>query len=78
MKVYITKYWLTKGIIEKEGDIVYKDSLFKSNNSRYAEYFHKNQFFLTMEEAKKHCEVLRFKKIKILEGQIKKIEEIKF
>lgn len=79
MKVFITKYALTTGIIEKEVEInklyprmvtVFED--------RWRATFVKPYWHETKEEAINHCEELRVKKLQSLDKQIKKISKIKF
>ncbi len=76
MKVYITKYALTGGILEKEGYIV------KDNDRMVAidgyNYYHKPFWHITKEDAIKHAEEMRIKKLQSLDKQIKKISKIKF
>lgn len=77
MKVYITKYALTTGIIEKE---VTQDSrtMVTVKSDRWSAPFHKPFWHETKEEAIKHCEELRIKKLQSLDKQIKKISKLKF
>lgn len=77
MKVYITKYALTTGIIEKEVTV---DSLtmVTVKTERWQTSFHKPFWHETKEEAIKHCEELRIKKLQSLDKQIKKISKLKF
>lgn len=81
MRVWITKYALTQGIIEKEvreggkgfeGMIVTKD--------KYPACFHGEgkEWHRTKESAIKEAEEMRKKKIESLKKQIKKLEVMKF
>lgn len=78
MKVWITKYALTDGIIETE--IVSQDpvwTVFKNNMSIYS----KNigiDFHTSLNGAKLRAEEMRQKKIESLKKQIKKLEEMRF
>lgn len=73
-KAYITKYALTDGIIEKEGEIV-KDTYF---NVRKYGFFSKGDYFFTKEEAIEKAEQMRLKKIESLKKQILKLEKLTF
>lgn len=75
MKIWITKWALTQGIIEAEatdeGDGYAK---VKGDYSLYR----RDEWYRSKEDAIKHSEVLRDKKIKSLEKQILKIKNLKF
>lgn len=85
MKVWITKYALTKGIIETD---VYEECLgtdpsgnmisVKSNG--YVSYFHGkgNDWHTTKESAIQKAEEMRKKKISSLKKQIEKLEKMRF
>lgn len=63
MKVWVTKYALSKGILEREGDVLPNDpSVFKPTNGFYIGYPLKNEWWLTKEEAVNHADYLRRKK----------------
>lgn len=80
MKVWITKYALTKGIIESEAKLTSKDSVsvmeFDPNLPMH--WFYKGDWHRTKEEAVKRAEEMRKKKIESLKKQIKKLEEMRF
>jgi len=80
MKVYITKYALTKGILEKEEAEVCKDTSLDmiSVHSRYTEYYHKPDWHESKEEAIEQAEKMRERKIKNLEKQINKLKNLSF
>jgi hypothetical protein len=82
MKVYITKYALTKqGIIE----ITFPDGI-EDNDSVFTtypgeeglDYLTKSQWYRTREEAVARAEGMRKRKIASLERQIKKLQEMEF
>lgn len=85
MKVWITKYALTQGIIEKE---VYEDCLRidPSGNvisvklNGFITYFHGlgNEWHKTKESAISKAEKMRQRKISSLKNQIEKLEKMKF
>ncbi len=78
MKVYITKYALTKGIIETEdAEICYNISENMIRSKKYG-YFHKNDWQATKEGAVLRVEVMRIKKIESLKKQIEKLDKMKF
>lgn len=84
MKVWITKYALTQGIIEKE---VYDDCLKTDPSGNkisvklngFITYFHGlgNEWHKTKESAIAKAEEMRQKKIASLKNQIEKLEKMK-
>lgn len=85
-KVFITKYALTWGIIEKETQIkIYKSPIEEAIERVYVEewpgypgYTIGREAFYTLEEALKEAEEMRKKKIASLRKQIKKLEKMEF
>lgn len=80
MKVWITKYALTDGIIEEEAEPCGKDMIAVRNERALSSYFHgegKN-WHKTKESAIAKAEEMREKKIASLKKQIDKLEKIKF
>lgn len=83
MKVWITKYALTKGIIEAETDKISNDGYchaywidnagYKSDSLFNSRYFEQNK-----ESAIANAEETRQKKIASLKKQIEKLEKMKF
>ena len=79
MKVWITKYALTRGILEMEcaqfGDISVKEV-----GNPFPTYYHGegNEWHRTKESAIRKAEEMRQKKIESLKKQIKKFEEMRF
>lgn len=79
MKVYITKYALTQGIIEKEVELnTISNNMVSEHKSAYHQSYHKPFWYLTKEEAIAHAEILRKRKIESLKKSITKIEKLKF
>lgn len=83
-KVYITKYALTAGILEKEAEerhdnfndkVLY--ALVKEDIGMTCYRIGIDAFY-NIEDAKKNAEEKRSKKIESLKKQIKKLENIKF
>lgn len=75
MKVYITRWALNDGVVEREGTI--------DGQHVYAEGFLirfsiGDDVFLTSEEAKQKAEEMRVKKIASLKKKIEKLEKMKF
>jgi len=83
MKVWITKYALTNGIIEVDGDIstcstklfTYRHGAGTFMQSAYGEG---KEWHRTREEAVVRAEEMRITKLKSLDKSIKKISSIKF
>lgn len=68
--LYITKYALTSGPIELEGEITKAGTLAVYHYpSGYQNYAHRGDFFLTKEEALNDCEMRRQKKLASIEKQ---------
>jgi hypothetical protein len=75
MKIYVTKYALTAGIKEHEAEISSSGGAYV--NGLYGGFFG-NDFWDNEEEAKKHANVMRLKKIASLKKQIEKLEKLTF
>lgn len=82
MKIYITKHALTQGIVEAEGEQI-EDTpkmvkVLPRTNSHYSYYLFKPHWHENKEEAVAQAEKMRLAKIKSLEKQIKKLQNMKF
>jgi hypothetical protein len=79
MKVYVTKYALTSGIIETEARVCASVSgKMIETQGGYKQYFHKPDWYETKEEAVKRAELMRDKKIAALTKQIQKLQKMSF
>lgn len=81
MRVYITKYALTEGIIETDGDIYDKIPTMitvRLPKTSFDSNFHGNDWHNNVDVAKAHAEVIRTKKIASLRKQIAKLEAMSF
>lgn len=87
MKVWVTKYALTQGILEKEVEICSSDvsgHMIKITGTGIgwspSEYYYGNgkEWHETKESAIKMAEFMRLKKIESLKKQIIKLEKMKF
>jgi len=82
MKVYITKYALTKGVIVFEGEMYDSElkNAFRGKRTpkHYDEYFNGKDVHFTKESALKQCEEMKIKKLQSLDKQVKKISAIEF
>lgn len=79
-KVFITKYALTKGIIEaKNVEITdaYPDVI-RDTTSGFTVYYHKGEWYPDMIQARFKADQMRKKKIENLRKQIKKLDEMLF
>ena len=78
--VWVTKYALTKGIIEAEAIITSDDSvsIMDFNSELSMPWFYKGSWHRTKEDAVKRAEEMRKKKIESLKKQIEKLEKLKF
>lgn len=76
--IYVTKYALSSGAFKVDGQVHKPDfATYKIGNS-YEQYAHKNEFFLTEQEALDDCERRRQNKIKSIEKQKSKLEKMTF
>lgn len=79
MTAYITKYALTKGIIEVEATPCKSPTMIKYQLPGYTEtYAHTNEWFGTLGAALAHAEVMRLKAITALNKKLRKLEKINF
>ena len=80
MKVWITKYALTKGIIEADGELTSSDSvsILSRDLSLPTHWFYKGDWFSDKESAIQKAEEMRQKKIASLKKQIEKLERVRF
>ena len=75
MKVYITKYALTRGILEADAEL---NPRFPTMVSTNLGHFHGKDWHETKEAAIYRAEEMRTKKIASLKKQIEKLEALKF
>lgn len=80
MKVWITKYALTQGIYEVEGEVSVENNIFcvPRTEKTFATYYHKPHWHETKEEAVAQAEKMRVAKLKALEKQVAKIKALQF
>lgn len=78
--VFVTKFALTKGVFEITAQVNIKENyaVGKLPGSTYDSYYHKSDYFDTMEDAIKNANDRITKKIKSLKIQIEKLEKKKF
>lgn len=77
MKVWITKYALTKGILEKEVEDC-GDGMIKEKESHFPTYYHGTEWHSEKQSAIEKAEEMRKKKIASLKKQMEKLERMKF
>lgn len=78
-RIYITKYALSKGILEKEAVIKYYGRYLRAFvKGDYSSYGIGSEAFFKREDALKNAENRRIKKIESLKKQINKLENLKF
>ena len=80
MKVWITKYALTRGIIEADGELTSSDSVSILNRdlSLPTHWFYNGDWHSDKESAIQKAEEMRQEKIASLKNQIEKLEEMRF
>jgi len=74
MKVYVTKYALTRGILLMQVEKTTVLNLVK-NKANYLEYFHEYEWFESESEAIKDAEQRKEKKLIQLQNQLAKLEK---
>ena len=77
-KVFITKYALTKGILEKEAEIRDYGYEIAYVKGEFLSYSLGKEAFRTREQAMERAEKMRLKKIASLKKQIEALEKMKF
>lgn len=77
MKIYVTKYALTKGILEEEAEPVANvETMVKVFKSGYIpSYYHSGEWFLNRKEAIDKANNMRLKKIDSLKRKIKELQQ---
>jgi len=80
MKVYITKYALTQGIMEKEAEDIGGGviKVARDDNYCFTTYYPKGEWFTNLTDANLHAKAMRKKKIESLNKQLSKLEKMKF
>lgn len=81
IKIYVTKYALTQGILEMQAELcesISKDMVSVKGGPCGNQCFHKGQWFSDIEDAKKKANQMVDAKIKSLEKSLAKIKKIKF
>ena len=80
MKVWITKYTLTQGIFEKEVKFSTASDDMVVADGTYSECYHGEgrEWHLTKEEAVKKAEEIKDRKIKSIQKQLEKLQNMKF
>jgi hypothetical protein len=80
MKVYITKYALTAGIMEVEakGTVQEDMVLYRPADACYDQYAHNGEWCKDIDSAKAKAEQMRIAKIASLKKQIAKLEKLEF
>lgn len=74
MKVWITKYALTKGIYQEDAEICDEEMI----RVKQVQYFHFGEWHMEKDKAIQKAEEMRIKKLQSLDKQIKKISAMKF
>lgn len=77
-KIYVTKYALTDGPFTVEAEVSYEGKMASWMAGGYGQTAHGKDFWLTEQEAIADCERRRLAKIKSIDKQRKKLEQMKF
>ena len=75
-KIYITKYALSQGIFCCNAEI--NDGIAWIHETRPAQLYSENEYFLTLKEAQQYAESRRQKKINSLKKQLLKMQSLEF
>lgn len=80
MKVWITKYALTKGIFETDVEVCREinPDMVKQTGIQWPQYFHKPHWHESWGDAAAQAERMRQAKLKSLKKQIAKLEAMRF
>lgn len=80
MKVWITKYALTKGVFEINAEICEdtQESMIEEVGAGWLTYYHKPHWWPSKESALLRAEQMRNAKIKSLQKQITKLDKMTF
>lgn len=78
MKVWITRYALTAGILEVDAKISEGMASFKRTPDSYIEYVHGKDWHETKDQALMRAGEMKIAKLQSLEKQIKKVSKITF
>jgi hypothetical protein len=78
MKVWITRYALTVGILEVDAEISEGMASFKRTLDSYTEYAHGKDWHQTKDQALIRAGEMKIAKLQSLEKQIKKVSKITF
>lgn len=78
MKVWITKYALTSGILEREAEVCTDSTISVKGTGYCTVCFHGNEWHKSRESAIAKAEEMRKKKIASLKKQIEKLEKMEF
>lgn len=77
MKAWITKYALTKGILEKEVEDC-RDGMVRESERHFPTYYHGTDWHTDKKSAIAKAEEMRKNKISSLKKQIEKLERMEF
>jgi hypothetical protein len=79
MKIYITKYALTEGIIKIDADLVPgSTNMVFVKGANYDCYYHRDEWHKTRAEANQRAETMRQRKIVSVKKQLEKLEATSF
>lgn len=79
MKVYISKYALSVGVFEVDGELTREGGIsYTPQDGGLRQYYYGSDWHHTKEQAVAKAEDMRIRKLKSLDKQIKKISSIKF
>lgn len=77
-RVFVTKYALSEGPFAVEAKIMFNGTMASWEVNGYPQSAHGKEFWLSADEAIADCERRRLAKIKSIDKQRKKLEEMKF
>lgn len=78
MKIWVTKYALTKGVLEFDAEICSPPTMVKVLGGRYSTYFHRGDWFTSRSDAIDRADDMRDARIKSLEKQLVRLRKLEF
>lgn len=77
-KIYITRYALTEGIVERDAKVDESKNMATFIENGYTRYFHREDFYLSFDEAYNRVMDMKDRKIKSIKKQLSKLRELSF
>lgn len=76
MKIYVTRYALTSGVLEYDAEVKGRVAVAKNEQGRVSVF--RSDWHTSLDQARASAEEMRLKKIASLNKQIRKLEQLVF